>query len=310
MHQMSQTFHQPRSGENRVSIYDEVTARVIAEMEQGRVPWVKPWKDSGVALGLPRNTSTTRHYSGINILILWGAVMRHGFATQEWVTLRQCNELGGRIKKGERGTTACYADSYIPKAERERAAKAGDDPNRVAFLKRFTLFNLEQCEGLPSHIAPSAPPHPDSDVWRRCNALIAATGAIIHEGGDKAFYNPREDFIRIPLASSFISDEDNIATRYHELTHWTSHPTRLSRDLGKRFGDTGYAREELVAELGSAFLCAMFGIVPRVRHADYLAHWLGVLKQDSKAIFQAASAASKACDFILACQADAAGQAA
>ena len=306
---MRQTFHQQRSvatareRQSRVSIYDEVTARVIAEMEQGRLPWVKPWTESGVSLGLPRSAATRKPYSGINILILWDAAMTHGYAAQEWLTLRQCNELGGRIRKGEHGTVACYADSFIPKAERERAAQDGDDPNRVSFLKRFILFNVEQCDGLPAHIVLPSAPHPTGDIWAQADSFAAATGAAIREGGGEACYNSTDDFIRIPPAASFISAEDYGATLYHELGHWTAHPSRLNRDLHNRYGSTAYAREELIAELTSAFLCAGFGIVPKVRHADYLAHWLAILKEDSRAIFHAASQASKASDFLLNCRA-------
>jgi antirestriction protein ArdC len=305
---MRQIFKQQRSvatacgRECRVSIYDEVTARIIAEMEQGRLPWVKPWDAGGAGLGLPRSAATRKPYSGINILILWDAAMARGYAAQEWMTLRQCNELGGHIRKGEHGTAACYADSFIPKAERERATQEGNDPNRVPFLKRFILFNIEQCEGLPAHIVPPPAPHPTGDLWAQADRFAAAAGATICEGGCEAYYNSTSDFIRMPPAASFISAEDYGATLYHELGHWTAHPSRLNRDLRNRYGSTAYAREELIAELTSAFLCAGFGIVPKVRHADYLANWLAVLKGDSRAIFHAASQASKASDFLLNCR--------
>ena len=146
---MRQTFPQQERGQSRVSLYDEVTARIVAELEQGAVPWVKPWAGSGAALGLPRSAATRRSYSGINILILWDAVIRHGFASQEWLTFRQALSLGGNVRKGERGTTICYADSFVPKTERDRAREQGDDPSAIPFLKRFTVFNVEQCEGLP-----------------------------------------------------------------------------------------------------------------------------------------------------------------
>jgi antirestriction protein ArdC len=145
------TSHQT-SGESRLSLYEEVTARIVAEMEKGVVPWVRPWSRSAAPLGLPRSAATRKAYSGINILILWDAVIRRGFAAQEWLTFRQALSLGGHVRKGERGTVICYADSFIvPKAERERAQTGGDDPSRVPFLKRFTVFNVEQCDGLPAH---------------------------------------------------------------------------------------------------------------------------------------------------------------
>jgi antirestriction protein ArdC len=307
---MRQDPKQPAGGEARISIYDEVTTRIVAEMEQGRVPWVKPWEAGGAALGLPRGAATRKSYSGVNILILWDAVMRRGFASQEWLTFRQAANLGGAVRKGEKGTTACYADSFVPRAERERAKEQGDDPGRVPFLKRFTLFNIEQCEGLPAHVAPPPAPHPTGDLWAKIDGFAAATGAAIREGGGDAYYNGTDDFICIPPVAAFIGAEDYGATLYHELGHWTAHPTRLNRDLRNRYGSTAYAREELIAELTSAFLCAQFGIVPKIRHADYLAHWLAVLKADSRAIFHAASQASKASDFLLNCRTQDEGRAA
>lgn len=297
---MHPTTQQPSGCESRVSLYEEVTNRIVRELETGTVPWVKPWETSNATLGLPRSATTRRHYSGINILILWDAVIKHGFASQEWLTFRQALSLGGHVRKGERGTVICYADSFIPKDERERAAAEGDDPLAVSFLKRFTVFNVDQCDGLPAQISPprrtlsEVEPSPDAD------ALIAATGARIVEGAGLAFYHQGEDLIRIPSREAFVSAADFYCTAFHELGHWTAHPSRLARDLKNRFGSDAYAREELIAELASAFLCAEFGIVPKVRHTDYLGHWLQILKSDARAIFHAASQASKACDFILA----------
>ena len=299
---MSQAHQQPASGASRVSLYTEVTDRMIAEMEQGRVPWVRPWRTSSAVLGMPRSAATSKFYSGINVLILWLAVIERGYGAQDWLTLRQANELGGHVRKGERGTTVCYADSFIPKAERERAKEQGEDPNAVPFLKRFTVFNVEQCESLPPHIVPPPTLAPASERVPDAERLIAGTGASIREGGGEAYYHRGEDFIRLPPRGDFLTPADYYCTALHELGHWTAHPSRLARDLGNRFGSSAYAREELIAELTSAFLCAHLTIVPQVRHADYLAHWLAVLKEDSRAIFHAASQASKASDFILACQ--------
>jgi antirestriction protein ArdC len=293
------TNHQT-SGESRVSLYDEVTARVVAEMEQGVVPWVRPWSRSAAPLGMPRSAASRKFYSGINILILWDAVIRRGFANQEWLTFRQALSLGGHVRKGERGTTICFADSFVPKGERERAKESGNDPSSVPFLKRFTVFNVEQCEGLPAHITPPPIIYPETEKHPKAEVLISVSGATIREAGGEAFYHLGEDFIRLPPRGSFLTPADFYCTALHELGHWTAHPTRLKRDLTGRFGSTAYAREELIAELTSAFLCAHLGIAPQVRHADYLANWLAVLKSDNRAIFHAASQASKASDFVLA----------
>jgi len=305
---MRQMYQQPASGtaapqaETRGSLYQEVTDRIVRELEQGVVPWVRPWDASGCSLGLPRSAATSRYYSGINVLILWDAVTRRGFATQEWLTFRQALSLGGHVRKGERGTTICYADRFVPKAERQRAVEQGEEPSAVPFLKRFTVFNVEQCEGLPADIEAPVKPAPDAENFPAAQALIAATGAVIREGGGEAYYHRGEDFIRLPPRASFLSAADYFCTALHELGHWTAHPSRLNRDLQHRFGTSAYACEELIAELSSAFLCAHLGITPQVRHADYLAHWLDLLKHDPRAIFHAASQASKASDFLLAFQ--------
>jgi antirestriction protein ArdC len=285
---------------DRASLYDEVTDRIVAELEQGSAPWVKPWASSGVSLGLPRSAATRRNYSGINILILWSAVIKRGFASQEWLTFRQALSLGGHVRKGERGTVICYADRFIPRGERERARESGDDLSAVPFLKRFTVFNVEQCEGLPAHIAPPPRVLSEIELSPEAEALLAATGAKIVTGSGEAFYDRAQDVIHLPLREAHISTADFYCAAFHELGHWSAHPSRLARDLQSRFGSEAYAREELIAELCSAFLCAQFGIVPKVRHADYLGHWLQILKSDSRAIFHAASQASKASDFILA----------
>jgi len=291
---------QQSSDQPRASLYDEVTDRIVTELEQGIVPWAQPWAGSGAALGLPRSATTRRNYSGINILILWNAVIKRGFTSQEWLTFRQALSLGGHVRKGERGTVICYADSFVPRGERERAREQGEDPSTVPFLKRFTVFNVGQCEGLPAHITPAPRILSEIELSPDAEALIAATGARIVTASGEAFYDRTEDAICLPSREAHVSTADFYCTAFHELGHWTAHPSRLARDLQNRFGSEAYAREELIAELTSAFLCAHLGIVPQVRHTDYLGHWLQILKADSRAIFHAASQASKASDFIFA----------
>lgn len=297
---MSQHSQQPANGASRSNLYQDVTDAIVRELEQGTVPWVKPWSANSAPLGMPRSAASRKFYSGINVLILWDAVLRRGFASQEWLTFRQALNLGGHVRRGEKGTTICHADSFIPKAERERAAETGNAANVVPFLKRFVVFNVEQCEGLPAHIA--AKPKPVDPAARNADAdaLIAATGARLVEGGGEAFYHQGEDFIRLPFRETFLSPADYYCTALHELGHWTAHASRLNRDLRHRFGSSAYAREELIAELTSAFLCAHLNVVPQIRHAGYLDHWVQILKEDARAIFHAASQASKASEFILA----------
>ncbi len=285
----------------RASLYAEVTARIIAELEDGRVSWVQPWDSAAASPGLPRNAATGRAYSGINILLLWGAVIERGYATQGWLTFRQALGAGGCVRKGEQGVAVVFADRFTPEAEKARAAETGDDPRRIPFLKRFTLFNVAQCDGLPEAMTAAAPPPPERELVPVAEGLIAASGADFRIGGDKAFYSPGGDFVAVPPQPAFRAQINYYRTALHELGHWTGHPSRLARDLSGRFGSPGYAREELCAELASAYLCAALGIAPTVRHADYIGSWLEVLRSDDRAIFRAASLASKAADYLLAC---------
>lgn len=289
----------PRTGQ-RASLYDEVTNRIISELEAGRFPWVQPWgRAGGTGPGLPRNATTGRTYSGVNILLLWGAAMEHGFASQSWLTFRQALSKGGNVRKGERGTTVVFADRFTPKGEAEKAAREGTEPGTVAFLKRFTIFNLSQCEGLDAGLAVEPAPLPEREIIPHAEALIEACRADFRIGGDKAFYVPSLDFIRVPPQTVFKEQINYYRTCFHELGHWSGAKHRLNRNLSGGFGSKDYAREELVAEMTSAFICASLGIIPTVRHADYIAAWLDLLKADNRAIFRAASQASKAADFIL-----------
>jgi len=290
--------HQPV----RHNLYDEITAKIVVELAAGRLPWVQPWRSTsaGVSPGLPRNALTERAYSGVNILILWGAVIDRAFPSQSWLTFRQAIAAGGAVRKGERGTTVVYADRFIPKSEAARAAQAGEDAKAVPFLKRFTVFNVAQCEGLRSGLAADPEPLPEREVVPVAEALIAASGADFRIGGDRAFYVPSHDYIQVPPQPAFFEQINYYRTALHELTHWTGHASRLARLGAHGLDARDYAREELAAEMGSAFLCAHLGIVPTVRHADYIASWLDLLRDDNRAIFRAASAASKAADFLLA----------
>lgn len=291
-----------RASGDRANLYDEITDRIIAELEAGRLPWVQPWGTSGVAapLALPKNAATGRRYSGINVLILWGAVVERGYAGQSWLTFRQALALGGNVRKGERGTTVVYADRFIPGEERERAQETGKDARAIHFLKRFTVFNVEQCDGLPAELAATAPPADTSLIEPRVQALIATSGADLRIGGERAYYNVLGDFIRVPPPQAYFQPIDWHRTALHELGHWTGHASRLGREIANSFGSKKYAQEELVAEMTAAFTCAALGIVPTVRHADYIGSWLEVLREDNRAIVRAASAASKAADFLLA----------
>lgn len=290
----------PACRQERASLYAEVTAKIIAELAAGRLPWVQPWgRADGPAVALPRNALTGRRYSGVNILLLWGAVIAHGWPSQGWLTFQQAIKAGGGVRRGERGTAVFYADRFTPRAEAERAAREGEAPGSIPFLKRFTVFNLAQCEGL-ARVDPEPGPVPERQIVPRAEALIAATGADFRIGGARAFYAPGPDFVQVPPQPAFHDQINYYRTAFHELSHWTGHASRLDRDQAGWRGGPAYAREELVAEMGGAFVCASLGVVPTVRHADYIGSWLQVLREDQRAIFRAASQASKAADYLLA----------
>ena len=282
-------------------LYQSVTDSIIAELEAGRVPWVQPWgrPDTASPLGMPTNADTGREYSGINILLLWAAAIDTRRTTQTWLTYKQAQKLGAQVRKGETGTTVCYADTFIPKMEKMRAQETGDDPQRIGFLKRYTVFNADQCEGLDPSFFEGVEPLPEREAVPIAESLIAATGADFRIGGDRAFYSPSDDFIQVPHQSAYFEQINYYRTCFHELGHWTGHKSRLDRNLKGHKGTKLYAKEELCAELTTAFICAHLGIVPTVRHADYIGSWLRVLKDDKRFVFKAASLASKASDFIL-----------
>jgi antirestriction protein ArdC len=303
---MSRYTARARSGQDRTSLYAEITDKIIAELEAGRVPWVQPWGTAAAKapLAMPKNATTQRRYSGVNVLILWGAVIERGFVGQSWLTFRQALSLGGNVRKGEHGTTVVYADRFTPEDERRRAERDGDEPGAIPFLKRFTVFNTDQCENLPDGLITAPPPVPEGLILPQAEALIDATGADFRIGGDRAFYSPGSDYIQVPRPDAYFEPINWHRTALHELGHWVGHSSRLARDLSGVFGSALYAKEELVAEMTSAFVCASLGIVPTVRHTDYLGSWLEVLKEDDRAIVRAASAASKAADYLLAFRPD------
>ncbi len=248
---------------------------------------------------MPRNAATGRQYSGINVLILWGAVISHGYSGQSWLTFRQALALGGNVRKGEHGTTVVYADRFVPDDEKKRARETGEDAAAIPFLKRFTVFNSAQCANLPEDVAIVAPPPPPGSIEPQVEALIKASGIDFRIGGDRAFYVPAGDYVQVPPPQAFFEPINWHRTALHECSHASGAPHRLNRDLSGSFGSKKYAFEELVAEISAAFCCAALGIVPTVRHADYIGSWAEVLREDNRAIVRAASQASKAADFLL-----------
>jgi antirestriction protein ArdC len=285
---------------DRRGVHARITARIADRLRAGVRPWRRPWQ--GGAPGRPLR-STGEPYRGINTLLLWLTAAERGWASPWWFTFRQALALGACVRKGERGTLVVYASSLT----RRETDEAGREVKRtVPFLKGYTVFNAAQIDGLPERFAePVAEPAPLSERVRRAEAFFAATGAGIRDGGGRAFYRISEDFIGMPARACFESGEAWAATLAHELVHWTRHPDRLDRDLGrKRWGDAGYAAEELVAELGAAFLCADLGLdaEPREDHAAYVGGWLELLERDVRALFVLSGHAQRAVDFLHALQ--------
>jgi antirestriction protein ArdC len=272
----------------REDIYTRVTAKIITSLEQGVRPWVKPWSVDHTAGHI---TQPLRHngqpYRGINILILWGDSVEKGFVSPFWLTFKQARMMKAHVRKGQRGSTFVYANRFTKEGTDEKGEAFEQE---IPFLKSYTVFNAEQVEGLPEQFyARPESPLPLSERITCAHKFVVATNAELHRGGNMAFYAPGPDRIQLPQFEAFRSAESYYATLLHELTHWTQHESRLDRDLGRKaFGDKGYAREELVAELGAAFLCAELGIAaePREDHAAYLSHWLTVLKEDKRASFR------------------------
>jgi antirestriction protein ArdC len=298
---MSNPNARARTGQDRANLYHKITDRIIAELEAGRVPWVQPWGTAAAKapLAMPKNASTGRQYSGVNVLILWEAAIDRGFTGQGWLTFRQALSLGSHVRKGERCTTVVYADRFVPNDEKRRAAETGEDAQAIPFLKRFTVFNIDQCEDLPDEVAAAAPPPSADLIEPTIEGLIKASGISFRIGGDRAFYAPTEDFVQVPPPQAYFEPINWHRTALHELGHATGHSSRLNRDQSGSYGTKKYAFEELVAELSAAFSCASLGIMPTVRHADYIGSWLEVLREDNRAIVRAASQASKAADYLL-----------
>jgi antirestriction protein ArdC len=290
-----------------LNIYDRVTQKIIADLEQGVRPWQKPW--SGDNAG-PRIVRPKRHngepYNGVNILLLWDAAIERGFQNPTWMTFMQAEEYGAHVRKGEKSSFVVYANKI---AKTEKDEKTGEDVEKqIPFIRGYNVFNVEQIEGLPDKFsAQSGLPISAPKVGRLENIdhFLKNTGAIIRHGGDRAYYAEGSDHIQMPFIDAFKDGESYYATLTHEATHWTKHDTRLKRDFGRvKWGDEGYAKEELVAELGAAFLCADLGITPEVMvdHAAYIDHWLKALKDDRKLIFSAAAHATRAVEFLKAKQ--------
>ncbi|MET4493066.1 antirestriction protein ArdC [Bradyrhizobium sp. LA7.1] len=292
-----------RNGEKpRGDLYARITDRIIAELERGVRPWVQPWTAANMA---GRITRPLRHngqpYTGINVLLLWSEAIARGFCSPIWMTFKQANELGAHVRKGETGSTVVYASCFT-KTETDAL---GDEVERdIPFLKAYTVFCVDQIDGLPAHYYAQSPVVA-SPIERNAHAdaFFANTGAIVRHGGSMAFYAPSSDHIQMPPIESFRDTASYVAVRAHETVHWTAPAHRVNRDLSRYCKDRSErAREELIAELGSCFLCADLGISPELEprpdHASYLASWLELLSNEKRFIFSAAAHAQRAVAYL------------
>ncbi|MFC5423174.1 MAG: antirestriction protein ArdC [Stutzerimonas stutzeri] len=294
---MSRSEEKPRA-----DIYARITDRIVADLEKGVRPWMQPWRSGNGNGGVTR---PLRHnglpYSGMNVLLLWSEAAAHGFSLPIWMTFKQALELGGAVRKGESGSTVVFA-SRFKKTETDASGDAVD--REIPFLKFYTVFNAEQIDGLPADDR-------GQSEWSRdpieridhADRFFAQTGAVIRHGGDRAYYSPATDHIQMPPFAMFRDGGSYVATLSHEVTHWTAAPHRVNRDLSRYGNDRSErAREELIAELGSCFLCADLGITPELEprpdHASYLASWLAVLSSDKRFIFAAAAHAQRAVAYL------------
>ena len=272
------------------SIYQEVTDQIISEIEKGAMPWVKPWKADSTC---EKNIASKKEYNGINRLIL--AMMTHfkGYQSPFYGSFKQWQDLGGTVRKGEKGTKIVF---YKPVSV-EKTNDQGESENfAYSCLKTYYVFNADQVDGIEI-----AKPEVSPRVYNPAPALddrILKTGANIKHGGSSAFFSPMGDFIGMPNRDTFNDDSSYYATVLHELTHWSGAKHRLDRDLSGKFGNSKYAFEELVAELGAAFLCQDYQIQGELRHAGYIQNWLTCLRENNQAIFKAAALAQKAADYI------------
>ena len=287
----------------KFDVHQEITNQIIAAM-QGAQEFQLPWINAqGGSHARPVNIASGKPYNGVNILSLWIAAQANALPSHVWGTYRQWQAQGCQVRKGEKSPLVVFYKTV----ETEQAE--GDTDERGSeqrmFARASRVFNAAQVEGFEA-ISEAIPETPRFDPIEQAEAFARATGAVIEEGGDKACFMPGADIIRMPDRCRFTGTdtisaaESFYATLFHELTHWSGAKTRLDRDLSGRFGSEAYAMEELVAELGAAFLCSDLYITPEPRadHAHYLTNWLAVLKQDSRAIFTAASKASQAANWL------------
>jgi antirestriction protein ArdC len=279
-------------------VYRKVTDAIVNAIEQGVSNWRMPWHTSGKFAFSPVNVTSHKPYRGINTLCLWAAAQQKGYERGEWGTYAQWHEHGAQVRKGERATTVVFWKFADGPAESQDGEEQTATGSRLLFTRGYAVFNAAQVDGY----TPKADANPlIEERIERAEAFFGRiTARVVHQG-NRAFYSPSDDTVTVPPFAAFFTPVDYYSTRAHETAHWTSKADRCNRELGKRFGDSAYSVEELVAELTAAFVCSHLGLStePRPDHAQYIGSWLKVLKADKRAVFTAASKAQQAADFLI-----------
>jgi antirestriction protein ArdC len=288
---------------NRVDVYTRVTEQIVKAIEQGVGKWEMPWHSPEVSFKYPVNVATGKRYRGVNVVSLWASSYLAGYPEAVWGTFKQWSDLGHHVLKGEKSSIGVFW-KQIDITDQPEDADEGEDQvsGRIWMARAFPLFNAAQIDG---YVAPEQPETPHQERIQRAEEFFSSLGADIRHGGGKAYYRPSTDHIQMPPFEVFADPIAYYSTLSHEATHWTAHASRLDRDLAGRFGSDSYAAEELIAELGAAFLAADLELAPdpRPENAAYIQSWLKVLKEDNHAIFTASSHAQRAADFMHGLQA-------
>ena len=284
-------------------LYENITNKIIADLEKGDLTWRKPWSGGNLATLPLRGCGIP--YSGINTIVLWSKAFDKGYVSPYWMTYRQAKDMKAHVRKGEKSTTVIYADKMV---KEETAPDGSIEKKAIPFMKCYSVFNAVQIEGLPESFYAHPEPSEGNSEERvqELERFFKETNADIFTGV-RAAYHTTKDRIEMPPFECFEDARSYYATLAHELTHWTRHRSRLAREFNRKAkGDAGYAMEELVAELGACFLAAELGIepVPHENHAAYIETWLSVLKNDTRFIFTAAAHAQRAVAFIKELQAE------
>jgi antirestriction protein ArdC len=284
-----------------MDLYQTVTDRIVSMIRHGAGEWRMPWhaasaSEPGAPVAMPRNV-TGRTYRGVNVPLLWAAAETFAYPSPIWATYRQWQERGAQVRKGEKSTLVIF----WKRIEVAANDNDDDDPTETRLIARgYALFNAAQVDGFDPKPADGTAKRSEPQRIDAAEAFFRNAGAIVRHDGNRAFYTTAGDYIQMPELQQFAAADRYYSTLAHEHVHWTGAAHRCAREFGRRFGDQAYAFEELVAELGAAFLCADLGMSnePRPDHAAYIASWLRVLKDDKRAIFTAASKAQAAADYL------------